>query len=89
MGKRIYEPPARADGFRVLVDRLWPRGITKQHAALDLWMKSIAPSPELRRWFAHDPKQWRRFQARYHAELRKNPRMPAQLAPTYGVSADR
>jgi uncharacterized protein YeaO (DUF488 family) len=67
--KRIYEPAARSDGFRVFVDRLWPRGISKERAALDLWMKEIAPSTELRRWFGHDPKRWRQFKARYHAEL--------------------
>ncbi|CAN1721641.1 DUF488 domain-containing protein [Hyphomicrobium sp. 1Nfss2.1] len=67
--KRVYEPAARSDGFRVLVDRLWPRGISKQRAALDLWMKDIAPSTELRRWFGHDPKRWRQFKARYRAEL--------------------
>jgi uncharacterized protein YeaO (DUF488 family) len=68
--KRIYEPPARSDGFRVLVDRQWPRGVAKERAALDLWMKEIAPSAELRRWFGHDPKRWREFHARYRGELR-------------------
>jgi uncharacterized protein YeaO (DUF488 family) len=68
--KRIYELPTRSDGFRVLVDRLWPRGVAKEQAALDLWMKDIAPSTELRRWFGHDPKRWRQFQAHYRAELR-------------------
>jgi uncharacterized protein YeaO (DUF488 family) len=68
--KRIYELPTRSDGFRVLVDRLWPRGVAKEQAALDLWMKDIAPSTELRRWFGHDPKRWRQFQERYRAELR-------------------
>lgn len=67
--KRIYEPPTRSDGFRVLVDRLWPRGISKERADLDLWMKTIAPSNELRRWFGHDPKRWTEFQRRYRAEL--------------------
>ncbi len=67
--KRIYEPAARSDGFRVLVDRLWPRGVSKERAALDLWMKEIAPSTQLRRWFAHEPKRWRQFRARYRAEL--------------------
>ena len=77
--KRIYEPPARTDGFRVLVDRLWPRGIAKQRAALDLWMKSIAPSPELRRWFGHDPKRWKQFKARYRVELRNHTAELAEL----------
>jgi uncharacterized protein YeaO (DUF488 family) len=70
--KRIYEPAARSDGFRVLVDRLWPRGVAKERAALDLWMKEIAPSTELRRWFGHDPKRWRQFKARYRAELQEH-----------------
>lgn len=78
--KRIYEPPARADGFRVLVDRLWPRGISKQRAALDLWMKSVSPSPGLRRWFAHDPKRWKQFQVRYRAELRNHTVELAELS---------
>jgi uncharacterized protein YeaO (DUF488 family) len=77
--KRIYEPSTRADGFRVLVDRLWPRGVSKQRAALDLWMKSIAPSPELRTWFGHDPKRWKQFQARYRAELRSHKAELAEL----------
>jgi uncharacterized protein YeaO (DUF488 family) len=67
--KRIYEPAVQSDGFRVLVDRLWPRGISKERAALDLWMKDIAPSSELRRWFGHDPKRWREFKTRYRGEL--------------------
>lgn len=67
--KRIYEAPAPSDGFRVLVDRLWPRGVAKKRAALDAWMKTVAPSPELRRWFGHDPKRWKQFQQRYRAEL--------------------
>ena len=68
--KRIYEAPAAADGFRVLVERLWPRGVSKPESALNLWLKEVAPSTELRRWFAHDPTKWVEFQARYHAELR-------------------
>ena len=67
--KRIYEAPTAEDGFRVLVERLWPRGVSKQKAALDLWLKDVAPSPELRRWFAHDPEKWVGFRARYHSEL--------------------
>lgn len=67
--KRIYDPPSKSDGFRVLVDRLWPRGISKERAALDDWMKTIAPSTELRRWFGHDPKRWTQFRAKYRAEL--------------------
>ncbi|NLX09146.1 MAG: DUF488 domain-containing protein [Chloroflexi bacterium] len=70
--KRIYEEPGEADGFRVLVDRLWPRGVSKEKARLDLWLKDIAPSPELRQWFAHDPAKWDEFRSRYEAELRAN-----------------
>jgi uncharacterized protein YeaO (DUF488 family) len=67
--KRAYEPPARGDGYRVLVDRLWPRGIGKQALALDLWAKEVAPCHALRRWFAHDPRRWREFAAKYRREL--------------------
>jgi uncharacterized protein YeaO (DUF488 family) len=68
--KRVYEPPAKADGHRILVDRLWPRGLSKKTAAVDEWLKEIAPSTELRRWFQHDPKKWPEFQKRYRRELR-------------------
>ena len=67
--KRAYDPPARNDGKRVLVDRLWPRGLSREAAALDLWLKEIAPSTELRKWFGHDPDRWEEFQRRYEAEL--------------------
>ena len=67
--KRVYEPPAKDDGLRVLVDRLWPRGVTKDEASVDLWLKDIAPSPELRRWFGHVPRKWQEFRRRYRAEL--------------------
>jgi uncharacterized protein YeaO (DUF488 family) len=67
--KRVYETPSPEDGFRVLVERLWPRGVSKERAALDLWLKEIAPSPELRKWFSHDLTRWEEFQARYAAEL--------------------
>lgn len=70
--KRAYEQPSKKDGSRVLVERLWPRGLTKERAALDLWMKEIAPSPELRKWFAHDPARWEQFQKRYWKELEGN-----------------
>ena len=69
--KRVYEDPSPADGRRVLVDRLWPRGLTKQRAAVDLWAKDLAPSTELRKWFAHDPAKWKQFQARYRKELQQ------------------
>jgi uncharacterized protein YeaO (DUF488 family) len=71
--KRAYEPPAPADGFRVLVERLWPRGLKKADAALDLWLKEIAPSPELRQWFSHDPVKWEEFCRRYWTELTERP----------------
>jgi uncharacterized protein YeaO (DUF488 family) len=71
--KRAYEAPAANDGARVLVDRLWPRGVKKADAAIDLWMKDIAPSTELRRWFGHDPARWPEFRRCYAAELREHP----------------
>ena len=67
--KRIYDAPANTDGFRVLVDRVWPRGVTKEKAAVDLWMKEIGPSTQLRKWFGHDPSRWDEFRKRYRAEL--------------------
>ncbi len=67
--KRIYEEPSRSDGMRILVDRIWPRGISKERAALDLWAKDIAPSTKLRQWFHHDTGQWEEFRKRYLAEL--------------------
>lgn len=71
--KRAYESPASSDGTRVLVDRLWPRGLRKATARLDAWLKEIAPSDALRRWFGHDPAHWREFQERYFAELDAKP----------------
>lgn len=68
--KRVYEKPAAADGYRILVDRLWPRGLSKETAAFDLWEKRIAPSASLRRWFSHDPFLWHDFKMKYKAELR-------------------
>ena len=70
--KRIYEPADEADGTRVLVDRVWLRGMTKERAAVDLWLKEIAPSPALRKRFGHDPERWPEFRARYRAELDRN-----------------
>lgn len=67
--KRVYDPAEAEDGTRVLVDRLWPRGLTKEEAEIDLWAKEVAPSHELRRWFAHKPERWGEFQARYREEL--------------------
>ena len=71
--KRAYEPPAPSDGSRILVDRLWPRGISKKKAALDGWMKEVAPSPSLRKWFGHQPERFKDFAKRYRAELKDNP----------------
>ena len=70
--KRVYESPAPDDGGRVLVDRLWPRGLRKADAAIDAWLKDVAPSHELRRWFGHDPERWAEFRRRYKAELARN-----------------
>lgn len=67
--KRAYEPPARGDGTRILVDRLWPRGLKKEAAALDDWFKDVAPTPALRKWFGHDPERWSEFRRRYVKEL--------------------
>ena len=71
--KRVYAEPSREDGKRILVDRLWPRGLTKQKARIDQWLKEIAPSSELRKWFAHDTARWSDFKRRYSAELRRHP----------------
>lgn len=70
--KRIYEKPEKSDGYRVLVDRLWPRGLSKEKAAVHLWLKDIAPSDRLRKWFGHDPKKWQVFQKRYKKEIAAN-----------------
>lgn len=77
--KRVYDAPAKSDGYRVLVDRLWPRGVSKERAKLDLWFKEVAPSTELRKWFGHDPKNWPEFQKRYRVELRANNEIVGQL----------
>jgi uncharacterized protein YeaO (DUF488 family) len=69
--KRIYEDPSSSDGFRILVDRLWPRGVSKEQAKIDLWIKEIAPSDELRKWFSHDPKKWHDFKSKYREELKE------------------
>lgn len=71
--KRAYEPAKRGDGFRILVDRLWPRGVSKDAAEIDLWLKEIAPSPKLRKWFGHDPAKWTAFRERYFRELDEHP----------------
>jgi uncharacterized protein YeaO (DUF488 family) len=93
--KRAYEPPAAGDGTRVLVDRLWPRGVRKPDLAIDRWLKEVAPSTELRRWFAHDPARWAEFRRRYAAELAATPepleelRRLAQAGPLTLVYAAR
>ena len=69
--KRVYEEPDYTDGMRILVDRLWPRGLTKERARIYIWLKDIAPSTELRKWFNHDPAKWKEFQRRYRAELKE------------------
>lgn len=71
--KRIYEDPEDTDGFRVLVDRIWPRGVSKERAKLDVWLKAVAPTNELRTWFHHEEPKWPEFRARYLAELAANP----------------
>jgi uncharacterized protein YeaO (DUF488 family) len=71
--KRVYEPPAKGDGQRFLVDRLWPRGLKKEALHMAGWMKEAGPSNELRRWFGHEPAKWKEFQKRYRAELDKRP----------------
>ena len=70
--KRVYEKPDKEDGMRILVDRLWPRGLTKEKASIDLWLKDIAPSTVLRKWFGHDPDKWKEFEKRYIYELKEN-----------------
>ncbi|MEA2080762.1 MAG: DUF488 family protein [Pseudomonadota bacterium] len=70
--KRVYDPPERTDGKRILVDRLWPRGLSRDSAKVDFWIKNIAPSTELRKWYEHDLDKWGEFKSRYFSELRKN-----------------
>ena len=70
--KRVYEDLSQEDGKRILVDRLWPRGVTKEKAGIDLWLKGVAPSTELRKWFGHDPSKWKEFRKRYRQELKNN-----------------
>ncbi|GAB1717434.1 MAG: protein of unknown function DUF488 [Nitrobacter sp.] len=77
--KRVYEPPAKSDGTRILVDRLWPRGLRKADAAVDQWIKDIAPSTELRKWFGHDPARWQEFRQRYADEIHEHPEQLDEL----------
>lgn len=78
--KRVYAEPAKGDGLRVLVDRIWPRGMTKEKAQVDEWEKELAPTAALRKWFGHDPAKWEEFQKRYLAELEDNPAVHSFLA---------
>ncbi len=77
--RRVYEPPMNDEGYRVLIDRLWPRGLRKDQVQFDIWLKDIAPSTELRRWFQHDPAKWSEFKARYFLELDAQPEAIADL----------
>lgn len=77
--KRVYDPYAPSDGTRVLVDRIWPRGMRKEALALDAWEKDLAPSPALRTWFGHDPARWEEFRCRYFAELERHPQAVTRL----------
>ncbi|MCL5036011.1 MAG: DUF488 domain-containing protein [Chloroflexi bacterium] len=70
--KRVYDGTEKGDGYRVLVDRLWPRGVSKEKAKIDLWLKDIGPSDGLRKWFGHDPEKWKEFKKRYEMELKEN-----------------
>lgn len=85
--KRVYEPPEKEDGIRILVDRLWPRGLTKEKAKVDLWLKDIAPSTALRKWFGHDPGKWEEFKKRYRQELKEN-KVPVSLLKEQMEKAD-
>ncbi|ODU51277.1 MAG: hypothetical protein ABS92_00465 [Thiobacillus sp. SCN 63-374] len=83
--KRVYAPPSPEDGARILVDRLWPRGLSREKARVDLWLKELAPSTELRKWFNHDPAKWDEFRQRYQQELRQQPAALAQLIDLAGT----
>jgi uncharacterized protein YeaO (DUF488 family) len=82
--KRAYDSPSDDDGYRILVDRLWPRGISKEKAKLDFWPKELAPSTELRRWYGHDPEKWAEFKSRYFAELDGKPELVDELLDYVG-----
>ena len=84
MIKRIYEPPVKTDGMRILVDRIWPRGMSKEKAAVEYWAKDLAPSTELRKWYRHDPDKWNGFRQRYFNELDENQAAVRQLIETIG-----
>ena len=82
--KRAYESPEPGDGLRILVDRLWPRGVAKESAQIDLWLKEVAPSTALRQWFGHDPLKWHEFRVRYFEELGQHPEAVEELAQHAG-----
>ena len=82
--KRVYERAAKDDGSRILVDRLWPRGLSKEKADVDLWLKDIAPSTELRKWFGHDPEKWKSFRGRYETELKSKDELVEMLKAKAG-----
>ena len=82
--KRVYDPPSRSDGRRILIDRLWPRGLSKARAGVDFWAQAVAPSHALRRWYQHEPKKWPEFRRRYFMELNANPAGLAQLRAHLG-----
>ncbi len=84
--RRIYAPAKKDDGYRILVDRLWPRGLSKEKARIDLWLRDIAPSDRLRRWFAHDPRKWAAFQSRYREELKSKKTLLRQIKAREGES---
>lgn len=84
LAKRVYESPSDTDGRRVLIDRLWPRGVSREAASLHFWARSVAPSDALRRWYQHDPKKWQEFRRRYFAELDANPDGMAELREHLG-----
>ena len=86
--KRAYEPAAKSDGRRILVDRLWPRGVKRDTAGIDEWLKDVAPSTELRRWFAHDPARWKEFIQRYRKEL-ASPTAEAAMERLRKLASDR
>ena len=77
--KRVYDPPNKDDGFRILIDRLWPRGMSKQKAKLDLWIKEVAPTNELRQWFSHEPDKWKEFKEKYRRELSEKQNLLNQI----------
>ena len=87
--KRVYDEPSDDDGFRILVDRLWPRGLTKEHAKVDLWLRDIAPSNELRKWFHANPEHWSEFRKRYAKELHESPASDAVDRLYQAVEQDR